>query len=160
MTRPRTAVVITASDRAASGKYADRSGPVAVARLRRWGLDVGDPVVVPDGPAVGEAIGRALLAAPSVILTTGGTGPTARDRTPEQTAPYLDRLLPGVGEAMRTAGVAAGVPTAVLSRGLAGLAGATFVVNLPGSTGGVRDGLDVVGTFLSHLLDELEDGGR
>jgi molybdenum cofactor synthesis domain-containing protein len=92
------------------------------------------------------------------VLTTGGTGLTPTDVTPEQTAPVLDRLVPGVAEAIRAAGVAKGVPTAMLSRGLAGLAGRTFVVNLPGSRGGVTDALDVLGPVLGHALDQMRGG--
>ena len=156
-----TARVVTASDRAAAGEYTDRSGPVAVDALRAWGFDVSDAAVVPDGDPVGAAVRDALAAGAAVVLTTGGTGVTARDRTPEVTAPLLDRDLPGVAEALRAEGVAKGVPTAVLSRGVAGIAGDAVVVNLPGSTGGVRDGIEVLGRVLPHLLGELgHDTGR
>ena len=153
-----SAVVITCSTRAAGGVYPDRSGPVIVEALRRWGLDVGEPVIVPDGPEVEEALRAAVAAGPDLVLTTGGTGLTPTDGTPEATARVVDRLVPGIAEAIRAAGVAAGVPAAMLSRGIAGLAGGTIVVNLPGSTGGVRDGLAVLEPVVAHAISQVRGG--
>jgi len=157
-TPERTAVVITCSTRAAAGVYPDRSGPIIVEALREWGFEVGDVVVVPDGPEVEAALRTALDSDAAVVLTTGGTGLTPTDRTPEATSSVLDRLVPGVAEAIRAAGVRAGIPTAMLSRGVVGLAGETLVVNLPGSTGGVRDGLAVVELVVLHAVSQIRGG--
>lgn len=153
-----TARVITCSTRAASGVYADRSGPLLVAALREWGFEVADPVVVPDGPEVLAALRAAVEEGVSLLLTTGGTGLSPTDGTAEATAEVLDRPAPGIAEAVRAAGVAAGVPTAMLSRGLAGVAGRTLVVNLPGSTGGARDALAVLEPVVWHAISQLAGG--
>lgn len=152
----RSAVAVVASTRAASGVYEDRTGPALLAwfESRGWG---GRVVVVADGDAVGEAISDALSAGTDVVVTTGGTGVAPTDVTPEQTAPLLERTLPGLAEAIRSRG-AAKVPTAVLSRGTAGVSGRSVVVNLPGSPGGVRDGIDVLDPVIGHLLDQLGGG--
>lgn len=149
------AAVVVASNRAAAGVYDDTTGPLIVAALREWGFAVGEPVVVPDGDPVREAIAAALGAGARVVLTTGGTGLTPTDRTPEATRPLLDREVPGIAEAIRAAGVAKGVPTAVLSRGLAGIAGDALVVNLPGSRGGVKDALQVLEEVVSHAVEQV-----
>lgn len=154
----REAVVITCSTRAASGEYLDRSGPYLVNALREWGFHVDDAMVVADGPEVAAALEAAVRAAPSLVLTTGGTGLNPTDRTPEQTRPLLDRLIPGIPEALRSAGVVAGVPSAILSRGLAGVAGRTLVINLPGSLGGVRDAVKVLADVVPHAIDQLAGG--
>ncbi len=150
----RRAVVVVASNRAAAGVYADRTGPVIVDWLCERGYQTSDPVVVPDGSPVRDAVAAAVANAVDVVLTTGGTGISPTDRTPEATEPLLDRRLPGLADAIRSAGLPK-VPTAVLSRGLAGVAGRTLVVNLPGSTGGVRDGLAVLDRVLDHAIEQL-----
>jgi molybdenum cofactor synthesis domain-containing protein len=147
--------VVVASNRAAAGVYADETGPLIVAFLTELGFTVPDPVVVPDGDPVGAAIASAVAGGARVVLTTGGTGLTPTDLTPEATRPLLDREVPGIAEAIRAAGVAAGVPTAVLSRGLAGVAGSCLVVNLPGSRGGVKDGLAVLRPLIVHAVEQV-----
>lgn len=152
------AVVVTASNRAAAGVYADRGGPILVEGLRQLGFEVSEPVVVPDGEPVERALREAVAAQVEVVLTTGGTGLTPGDLTPEATRRVLDRETPGIAEAIRAFGVAQGVATAMLSQGVAGVAGRTLVVNLPGSTGGCRDGLAVLSPVLAHAVDQIRGG--
>ena len=149
--------VIVASNRAWAGVYADTSGPILVSGLRQLGFDVDDPVVVPDGDPVGEALRAAVDDGVDAVITSGGTGITPTDRTPDVTRALLDYEIPGIAEAVR-AYSRDRVPTAALSRGLAGVAARTLVVNLPGSTGGARDGLAVLGPILSHAVEQLHGG--
>jgi molybdenum cofactor synthesis domain-containing protein len=153
-----TALVITVSTRAAAGVYADRSGPVVVTALRELGFAVEDPVVVPDGGAVGAALRTAVGAGHAVVITTGGTGLSPTDHTPEQTRLVLEREVPQLAAAIARYGVEHGVPTAALSRGVAGVAGRTVIVNLPGSSGGARDGMTVLAPVLRHAVSQVRGG--
>jgi molybdenum cofactor synthesis domain-containing protein len=153
------ALAVTVSNRAAAGIYEDRSGPALVELLRSAGCAVVDgPLVIPDGDAVEAALRDAVGAGYDLVVTTGGTGLTPADLTPEMTRRVLDREIPGIAEALRSAGAAAGVPAAILSRGLAGVAGRTLIVNLPGSTGGVRDGMAVLAPVLEHAVSQIHGG--
>ncbi len=152
------ALAITVSNRASADVYEDRSGPLLVTLLRAAGCTAVDgPVVVPDGDPVEAALREAVAEGYDVVVTTGGTGLTPTDRTPEMTRQVLDTEIPGIAEAIRAAGADA-VPTAILSRGVAGLAGRTLLVNLPGSSGGVRDGMAVLTPVLAHAVDQIRGG--
>jgi molybdenum cofactor synthesis domain-containing protein len=151
------ALAITISNRASAGVYEDKSGPVLVNLLAEAGCAV-DSQVVPDGDPVEQALLDGVASGYQVIVTTGGTGLTPGDRTPEMTRKVIDREIPGIAEAIRAAGVAAGIPSAMLSRGLAGLAGDVLIVNLPGSSGGVKDGMQVLTPVLAHAVDQARGG--
>lgn len=150
------AYVIISSTSSAAGTRDDTTGPL----IAEWLEDQGYPtttVVTADGSIAG-ALSAALATHPIVIITTGGTGVSPTDRTPEATAAVLDRELPGIAEAIRAAGLAK-TPTAALSRGLAGVANGTLIVNLPGSPGGVKDGLGVLDELLDHLVAQVAGRG-
>jgi molybdenum cofactor synthesis domain-containing protein len=149
------ATVVVASNRAAAGVYDDTTGPLIVETLGELGFEVTGPVVVSDGEPVGQAIRLAASSGARLVVTTGGTGLTPTDQTPEMTRELLDREVPGIAEAIRNHGVANGVPTAALSRGLAGVHRQTLVVNLPGSQGGVRDGLAVLTPIVVHAVEQI-----
>lgn len=151
--------VITVSDRSFSGEREDGSGPLAVHLLSEFG-PVSGPHVIPDGEdSVRGAIEEAVRAGAEVVFTTGGTGITTRDLTPEGTLPLVERRLWGVENLMRNN---PGVPTAALSRGVAGIVRVNgtraFVLNAPGSTGGVRDVVAVVGPLFAHIVEQMNDG--
>lgn len=152
------ALVVTVSTRGAAGERPDESGPALAEAVAGYGFAVDGPDLVPDGDAVGERLRAAVAQGYALVVTTGGTGLTPRDLTPEQTAPLLDRHLPGLPEAIRAAGRDAGKPGAMLSRGLAGVAGRTVVLNLPGSVRAVREGMAAVGPALAHAVDQVAGG--
>jgi molybdenum cofactor synthesis domain-containing protein len=152
------AVVVTASNRAAAGVYEDRSGRALADGLRELGFGVDGPHVCEDDAALLEEMLRdAVASGADVVLTTGGTGLSPTDVTPEATRAVIEREAPGIAEAVRRYGEAK-VPASVLSRGLAGTAGRTLIVNLPGSTGGAKDGLHVLAPLLPHVVNQLRGG--
>jgi molybdenum cofactor synthesis domain-containing protein len=153
----RSARVIIASTRASAGVYEDRTGPVIVDWLTQRGYAVTPPVVVADGVAVSRALFAAVGERVDVILTSGGTGISPTDRTADATADVVDYQIPGLADAIRRSGLPH-VPTSVLSRGVCGVRDGTLIINLPGSSGGVKDGLGVLADVLEHALDQL--GGR
>ena len=153
--------VITVSDRASSGAYPDESGPLAIRLLSGHGVEAAG-LIVPDDPVeIRRAIRAAVKSGARFVLTTGGTGVSPRDVTPQVTAELLALRLPGVVDEVRRRS-ADHVPSAVLSRAEAGIVqlskGAAFVVNAPGSTGGVKDTVAVVGPLIAHVLDQLDGG--
>ena len=153
-----SALVITVSTRASSGVYEDRSGPVVASALADLDFEVDGPLVVPDGDEVGQALRDAVTQGYAVVITTGGTGLSPDDHTPEQTRAVVDVEIPQLPAAVARYGVEQGVPTAVLSRGLAGVAGRSLIVNLPGSSGGARDGMAVLGPVLAHAVSQIRGG--
>lgn len=153
-----TALVITVSTRASAGVYEDRSGPIIVAGLSDLGFAVDGPIVLPDGDPVGQALRDGVQQGYAVIITTGGTGLNPSDHTPEQTRAVLDVEIPHLSAAVARYGCDHGVPTALLSRGLAGLASQTLIINLPGSSGAARDGMTVLAPVLPHAVSQVRGG--
>jgi len=159
-TRGRAAVVVV-STQAATDPALDRTGPVIAAWLRERDFTVAEPIIVPDGGPIADTVAAELLVDARVVVTTGGTGVTPTDRTPEAIAPLIDLELPGITEEIRRRGLAGAGPTALLSRGVAGIAsGGTLIVTLPGSRGGVADGLAVLDGLLDHVLAQVAGDGH
>jgi molybdenum cofactor synthesis domain-containing protein len=152
------AAIITASNRASRGVYEDTSGEILAAGLKELGFNVAIQVVVPDSVSlIAAEISKAIDAKIDLIVTTGGTGISPTDVTPEATAPLIEKALPGISEALR-AYSREKVPTSDLSRGLAGSTENSLIINLPGSPGGVRDGLLIIGRLASHAISQLAGG--
>ncbi len=157
----RSAAVIIASTSAARGEAADTTGPILVEWLRSRGYDCPAAIVVRDGEPVGQALRTLLIDTPEgerprIVVTSGGTGLAPDDRTPEFTAELLERQSPGLVYAMWRKGLET-TTSAVMSRGVAGVRGRTFVVNFPGSKGGVKDGITVIDDLLEHIQTSIED---
>ena len=152
----RSALVITASNRASAGVYEDRSGKILVEGLTALGYEISNAIVIPDNEElISQAIKTGIDSGVHLIVTTGGTGVSPMDITPEATAPLIQKLLPGVSEAFR-AYAREKVPTADLSRGLAGVSEKSFIINLPGSPGGAKDGLVIIERLASHIHDQID----
>lgn len=155
--KPARALVIVSSTRASKGIYTDKSGPILVQWLREKGFDTPQATIVADANM--PAFFADLVAAgnlPAVILTSGGTGLNSDDQTVEAVQPYLDKEIPGIMHAFWTLGLT-NTPAAVLSRGIAGVIGSTFVMTLPGSVGAVTDGIATLDRLLLHIVRQLQD---
>jgi molybdenum cofactor synthesis domain-containing protein len=149
------AAIITASARASAGVYEDTSGEILKTGLVSLGYEVSDVTIVPDDvKQISNAITSAIADKADLVVTTGGTGISPTDVTPEATAPHIQKLLPGIPEALR-AYSREKVPTTDLSRGIAGTSGSTLIINLPGSPGAVRDGLVIIERLAGHIHEQL-----
>ena len=153
-----TAAIITASNRASLGIYQDQSGEILAQGLEKLGFKVVSKVIVPDTVGlIASEIARAIDSKIDLIVTTGGTGISPTDVTPEATAPLIHKHIPGIHEALRALSREK-VPTADLSRGLAGTTDQSLIINLPGSPGGVRDGLVIIARLAPHAISQLAGG--
>lgn len=145
------AAVVTVSNSVAAGSSDDRSGSILEERLTDLGFDVVARVVIPDGATSVEMALSELVPDHDLIITTGGTGLSPTDLTPEGTLRVIDRVVPGIAEAMRSATFGR-IPFGMLSRGVSGVAGSCLIINLPGSPKAVAEGLDVIGEALEHAV--------
>jgi len=150
-----TAQVITVSTRGSQGLRADTSGEILLTALTELGIMCSPTVIIPDGPEVSTEILRAVKSGHSLVVTTGGTGISPTDRTPEFTRSVIDREVPGIAEAIRAFGRGNGIATAALSRGIAGQLDNSLVINVPGSPGGARDAAAVLGEIVIHALEQI-----
>lgn len=156
VSRSWRACIVTVSDRRARGEQLDRSGPFLVQAMEDWGATVRSRTVPDDAASIARAIREEIERGTDVVITSGGTGITTRDVTPEAVVALLDKSLPGIEDAIRARGHGV-APGALLSRTVAGVAGRTFVLTLPGSPGAARDGILVLEPIVEHLLDQLAD---
>ena len=152
-----SALVLVASRRASQGIYEDTSGPILAQGLRDLGFSV-ELKVVDDGEPVAKALSYAIDTEVELIITSGGTGLTPRDLTPEITERFIERALPGIAEALRIDGINQGIPTAALSRAIAGIAKNTLVINVAGSQGAARDAIRVLSPIVRHAIDQMKGG--
>jgi molybdenum cofactor synthesis domain-containing protein len=152
------AQVISISTRAAKGVWEDTSGPLIVEKLNSLAIECFAPVVIADGEIVETTLRKAVDEGIDLLITTGGTGHTPNDLTPEMTKRVIERESPGISEAIRNYGISQGILTSSLSRAIAGIANKTLIINLPGSSGGVKDGLKVLEGILLHALDQIHGG--
>ena len=151
----RRAVVVTASNRAFNGVYEDRSGQILLEGLRNLGYEIPQVTLLPDdGVQIASAINEAIKNEIDLVVTTGGTGVSPFDITPEATEPLVEKKMPGILEALR-AYSREKVPTTDLSRGVAGVTNKTLIINLPGSPGGAKDGLVIIERLATHIHDQI-----
>ncbi|RKR73325.1 MogA/MoaB family molybdenum cofactor biosynthesis protein [Frondihabitans australicus] len=154
------AAVVVVSTQASADPSLDATGPVIARWLSARGFDVAEPAIVPDSGPIAETVVAAIATGARVVITTGGTGVSPTDRTPEAVGPLLDLEIPGIVEEIRRRGSDVG-PRSLLTRGVAGISqGGAFVLTLPGSRGGVGDGLDVLDGVLDHILAQLHGAGH
>ena len=153
----RVIAPVIVSTRAATGEREDESAPIIAQFAEQIGFICRPPVVIPDGEGVLAALSELLVhVEPAVIITSGGTGLTPDDLTPEYTKPMLDKEIPGLVEAIRAHGRTKN-PLAAISRGVAGVKDSTVIINLPGSPKAVREGMEVLVQLLPHLCDQVAD---
>jgi molybdenum cofactor synthesis domain-containing protein len=150
------ALIVIVDDRVAHGENEDTVGPLVTELLEENGFIVdGTVAVAGEVVDIRNALNTAVIGGADVVITVGGTGVSPRDVTPDATQGVLDRPIPGIAEAIRSSGLAAGAVEAGISRGLVGISGSTLVVNLAGSRSAVRDGMATLSALVPHVIDEL-----